>query len=647
MQTHSFQAEVNEVLSIVVNSLYSNKEVFLRELISNASDALDKLSFRALTDEEVRRGQEPTIDIIPSKDAGTLTLRDTGIGMTRKEVVDNLGTVAKSGSKALMQSLSGDAKKDLTLIGQFGVGFYSAFLVADKVTVTTRGAGDDGSPTLWESEAKGEYSVGDSEREANGTNVILHLKEDAREFLDEWTLKNLVRKYSDYVRYPIRLQVERTRKKDENDDKSEEETVLEWETVNSASALWTRPKSEVEDEQYDEFYKHLCHDWEPPLARTHFKVEGTHELTGLLFLPGRQPMDMLDRKARGVRLFVKRVFVMDDCEEVLPEWLRFVRGVVDSEDLPLNVSREILQQDRTTQFIRKQVINRTLTLLEELADEGETTVKGEDDSETTTHRYHQFWTNFGAVLKEGMHLEPSERERLSKLLRFHSTHGEGWTSLHDYVGRMKPDQPGIYFVNAANLTTARNSPHIEGLTARGYEVLLMTDSIDEWVVDGLHEFEDKKLIAASKGALDVPETDEEKKQKEEKTGELSGLLEKVQSSLDERIKEVRVTSRLKDSPACLVSDPHGLSPHLERTLRAHGQEVPEQKRILEINPDHPVVAELQRLAGEDGKEEEFGRWAQLVFDQALVAEGCLPDDPAQLARSIGELMKKASQAEAN
>lgn len=646
MQTHSFQAEVNEVLSIVVNSLYSNKEVFLRELISNASDALDKLSFRALTDEELRQGQEASIDLIPSKDAGTLTIRDTGIGMTRDEVVENLGTVAKSGSKALVQSLSGDQSKDLALIGQFGVGFYSAFLVADKVIVTTRSAGDQGPATLWESEAKGEFSVDDSEREANGTNVILHLKEDAQEYLDEWTLKNLVRKYSDYVRYPIRLQVQRTRKKDENDENSEEETVLEWETINSASALWTRNKSDIEDEQYEEFYKHLCHDWDPPLARTHFKVEGTHELTGLLFLPRRKPMDMFDRKARGVRLFVKRVFVMDDCEEVLPEWLRFVRGVVDSEDLPLNVSREILQQDRTTQFIRKQVINRTLTLLEELADEGETTVQ-KDDAEETVHRYHEFWANFGPILKEGMHLEPSVRDRLSVLLRFHSTHGEGWTSLHDYVGRMKPDQPGIYFVNAANLTTARNSPHIEGLTARGYEVLLMTDSIDEWVVDGLNEFEEKKLIAASKGALDVPETDEEKKEKEEKTGELSDLLGKVQSSLDERIKEVRVTSRLKDSPACLVSDPHGMSPHLERALRAHGQDVPEQKRILEINPDHPVVAELQRLAADDGNSEEFQRWAQLVFDQALVAEGCLPDDPAQLARSIGELMKKASQAGAN
>ena len=520
-ETHTFQAEVNEVLSIVVNSLYSNKEVFLRELISNASDALDKRSFQGLTDHELVGDEELTIDLIPSAEAGTLTVRDNGIGMSREELVSNLGTIAKSGTKALMQSLSGDNKKDLALIGQFGVGFYSSYLVADKVTVTTRHAGPDGQASIWESEAKGEFAVGDSEKENAGSNVILHLKEDAKNYLEEWTLKSLVRKYSDYVRYPIRLRVERTKPLDEEQEKEgvEPEKVMEWETINSASALWTRSKSEIEDEQYTEFYKHLSHEWEPPLAHTHFKVEGTHELTGLLFVPGSQPLDMFENKNRGVRLFAKRVFIMDDCEEILPSWLRFMRGVVDSEDLPLNISREILQQAQTTTFIRKQVTTKTLALLEELAEEGETTVKaegvkgegaeGEGDEEKKVHRYQQFWTNFGSILKEGVHLDQQNRERIAALLRYDSSKADGMTSLGEYIARMPEDQPGIYYVTAVNLETARNSPHIEALRKRDYEVLLMTDPVDEWVVGSLSEFEGKKLIAAAKGALDVPETEDD------------------------------------------------------------------------------------------------------------------------------------------
>ncbi len=657
-EKHAFQAEVNEVLSIVVNSLYSNREVFLRELISNASDALDKLSFRGLTDHDLTTA-DLSIDLIPSKDAKTLTIRDNGIGMTRQEVIDNLGTIARSGSKNLMRSLTGEQSKDLALIGQFGVGFYSAFLVADKVTVTTRSAGEEGEATLWESEAKGEYSVGDSGRERPGTNVILHLKEDAGEFLDEWTLKNLVRKYSDYVRYPIRLQV--SREKPVGDEKKEDgtpvtETTLEWETINSASALWTRPRSEISDEQYEEFYKHLAHDWDKPRARTHFKVEGTHELTGLLFVPGRRPFDLFDRKPRGVRLFVKRVFIMEDCEELLPEYLRFVRGVVDSEDLPLNVSRELLQQDRTTQFIKKQVVGKVLGLLEELADEGETEVSaaategegegdgdgGSDEEPRRIHRYHEFWQDFGVVLKEGVHLDHGNRERLIKLLRYRSSAGAELTSLAEYVARMPADQPSIYYVTAASADAAANSPHIEALRQRGYEVLYMTDAIDEWVVESIPEFEDKKLVAAAKGSLDLPASDEDKKKQESQSTELEGMLGKIKETFGDHVKDVRLTDRLTDSPACLVSDEHGMSPQLERALRASGQEVPPQKRILELNPEHAVVRALQSMADDAERGDDFKRWSQLLFDSALVAEGSLPDDPTRLARGIAALMQDAA-----
>lgn len=655
-ETHSFQAEVNEVLSIVVNSLYSHREVFLRELISNASDATDKLSFAALTQHDLDSGEERTIDVIPSQEAGTLTIRDSGIGMSRDELIGNLGTIARSGSKKLMESLSGDNKSDLSLIGQFGVGFYSAFLVADRVTVTSKQAGEDGPGHQWESEAKGEFSVAESEREQPGTNVILHLKEDAKEFLDEWRIKELVRKYSDYVRHPIRLQVERTRpvgdEKDEQGQPKETETVREWETINSASALWTRPRNEITDEQYEEFYKHLAHDWETPLAHTHFKIEGTHELTGLLFVPGRRPLDLFDRTPKGLRLFVKRVFIMEDCAELLPEYLRFVRGVIDSEDLPLNVSRELLQQDRTSAFIKKQVTSRVLTLLEELAAEGpiqrpaksETTddEKAGDEAETTeVNRFAELWGNFGSVLKEGVHLDHENRDRLAKLLRYESSGQEGVTSLTDYLGRMPDGQPGIYYLTAQSLDTARGSPHTEALRKHGYEVLFMTDPIDEWVADSLHEFEGKKLIAADKGALELPESDEDKKKREATQSAFADMLEKVKGLFSERVKDVRLTDRLTDSPACLVTDEHGLSPRLERILRASGQSVPEQKRILELNPEHPVIRSLEKMSQDEQQGAEFEEWTRLVYDQALVAEGSLPEDPSRLARSITDLLRRA------
>ncbi|MEZ5966815.1 MAG: molecular chaperone HtpG [Planctomycetota bacterium] len=632
-QKFSFQAEVNEVLSIVVNSLYSHKEIFLRELISNASDALDHLSFKALTDHSLLgNDKDLQIHLIPDAEARTLTIRDNGVGMTRDELVSHLGTIARSGSKKLMQSLAADKKKDVSLIGQFGVGFYSGYLVADRITVISRAAGSD-EAWQWSSEAKGEFTVEKAERATRGTDIVLHLKADESEFLEEWRLKSLVRKYSDYVRHPIRMQVTR---KEKVDDKEQEKTELE--TVNSARALWARPKSEVTAEQYEEFYKHLSHDWEKPLAWTHFKVEGTQELTGLLFVPRKPPFDLFDRNRKGLRLFVKRVFIMDDCEEILPEWLRFMVGVVDSEDLPLNVSREILQQDRTTKMIRKQVVKHALALLEELAKEGEI-VEKDDDKETKVERYGVFWQNFGRILKEGVHYEPTAREQIADLLRYPTSTQGGQTSLGDYVQRMQKDQPGIYYLAADNLDTAKNSPHIEALRARDLEVLYMVDPVDEWVVDALGSFQEKKFIAAAKGALDLPESDEAKKKHEEQAGALADLVAAMRNALADDVKEVRVTHRLTDSPACLVSEEHGMSAHVERMLRAQGQDLPKQKRILELNPTHAAVQRLDALR-QSGQETELREWSQLLYDQALVAEGSLPEDPARLARAIAKLMAR-------
>lgn len=647
-EQHAFQAEVSEVLSIVVNSLYSHKEIFLRELISNASDALDKLSFKSLTDHELLgEDKDFKIDLIPSKEAKTLTIRDNGIGMSHDELVQNLGTIAKSGTKALVESLQGDQKKDLNLIGKFGVGFYSAFLVADKVSVTSKAAGSD-EAWMWTSDGKTGFSIEPSEREARGTNIILHLNEEGEKFLEEWEIKSLVRKYSDYVRHPINLQVEKQKpiegEKDE-DDQPKTETVKEWEKVNTASALWTRPKAEITDEQYNEFYKHLSHDWEDPLAHTHFKVEGTQELTGLLFVPGQRPMDLFQqRQSKGVRLYVRRVFIMEDAEELIPDWLRFMRGVVDSEDLPLNVSREILQQERMTAAIRKQVVSKTLSLLEEMAKEGETTItrgEGDEAEEITRDRYLEFFKMYGKVLKEGVHFDFANKDRIAKLLRYESTKGEGLVSLEQYVERMPEDQKAIYYITADSLDTARNSPHLEGLKKKGYEVLLMADPVDEWVVESLQKFDDKDLVSVAKGDLELDDSEEEKKEVEAQNSLFKPVLDAMQKQLDERVKEVRVTRRLTDSPACLVSDPHGMSPYMEKIMRANGQDVPTAKRILELNPEHPVVKNLQGMAGDEARGAEVAQWSQLLFDQALVAEGSLPADPAAFAKNISELMQKA------
>ena len=631
-EKHTFQAEVNEVLSLVVNSLYSHREVFLRELISNSADALDQLNFRALTEHDLLGDdKELRVELIRDDEAGTLTIRDNGVGMTRDELIGNLGTIARSGSKKLMQSLSAEQKKDVSLIGQFGVGFYSAFLVADAVTVTSRKAGSDESWT-WKSEAKGEFEIAEADREGRGTEITLHLKEDAKEYVQEWPVREVVRKYSDYVRWPIRMEVERTT--GEGDDKK---TETEWLTLNQARAIWTRSKSDVEESDYQEFYKSLSHDWNPPLAWTHFKVEGTHELTGLLYLPEKAPFDLTDRSKSGVKLFVKRVFIMDDAQEIVPEWLRFVRGVVDSEDLPLNVSREILQKDATTRFIKKQVVGKTLTLLEELAAEGETerAVEGSDEKQTV-NRYEQFYGEFSRNLKEGVYHEHDARERLAKLLRFHTTHGDddAMTGLADYVSRMDAEQKSIYYVAADSLPAAQASPHIEALKKHGHEVLLMTESIDEWVVDALREFDGKPLVSAAKGALDLPESEEDKKKKEDAQKELAPVLERVQKALDDHVSEVRVTDRLTDSPACLVTAEGGMSARQEKVLRDAGHDLPAQKRILELNAEHAVVQKLQGLDDEG----RFADWSSLLYDQALLAEGELPNDPAAFSRRLTDLM---------
>jgi molecular chaperone HtpG len=637
-EKHPFQADVNQVLSLVVNSLYTHKEIFLRELISNASDALDQLAFRALTDPSLMGDEKDLkIELVPDAEGRTLSISDNGVGMTRDELVKNLGTIAHSGTKRLIESLSGDQRKDLRLIGQFGVGFYSAFLVADRVTVVSRAAGAT-EAWKWESDAKGEFTVTPADKATRGAEVTLHLKKGEDDFVREWTLRELVRKYSDFVRHPILLQ---TKKKEGEGDAAT--TTIGWDRINQANALWTRPKAEITKEQYEDFYKHLTHDWQPPLAWEHFKVEGVQDLIGLLYLPKATPLELMSGRRSGLRLFVRRVFIMDDCEGLLPEWLRFLRGVVDSDDLPLNVSREFLQRDRGMTLVRKQLVRHALTLLDDLAAEGETTVKDAEGKESKVRRYDEFWKAYGRVLKEGVHEDPANRERVAKLLRFESSHGQGLTGLADYVSRMPSGQPAVYYVGAESRMAAEGSPHIEGLKKRGYEVLYFTDPMDEWVADGLREFDGKKLVSAAKGALELPEEGEDKAKREETTGLFAGLVGKIKSTLGGQVADVRVSTRLTDSPACLVSEEHGISPHVERLMRANRYDVPAQKRVLEINPEHPVVVKLKELAEKPEEEARVADLSELLYDQALVAEGGLPSDPTKFARRLTKLLEEATR----
>jgi molecular chaperone HtpG len=619
MGEHAFQAEVGRVLSLVINSLYSNKEIFLRELVSNASDALDKLRFRALTEPALMEGESAlVIRIRPDQERGVLVIEDTGVGMTEAELTENLGTVARSGSQAFLEKLESASKKDVSIIGQFGVGFYSAYLVADRVEVISRAAGT-GKAWRWASTGKDTFTIDPDAREARGTAVVLHLKEDQKHLLDEWALRDLVRRYSDYIAYPIELVTTK-------------DGEAKTETINKASALWQRPKSEITDEQYDELYRHLTHDFEAPLARTHFRVEGSVDLVGLLWIPREPPFDLDDpRKARGMRLFVKRVLVMEDCDAVLPQWLRFVRGLVDSDDLPLNVSRELLQESTALRTIRKQVTKRAVDLLDEIASE-----RAED--------YEKLWAAFGRILKEGLVVDAEWKERLAKLSRWSSTQGEELTSLDGYVGRMKEGQEAIYYVTGDSKAALQGSPYLEALRARGFEVLLMTDAIDVWAAEALAEYGGKKLTSAMRADLELPESADEAKTTDEAKKELEPLVGVARTVLDDRVREVKLSSRLRESPACLVLAKGTMPAHLEKALRQSGKEVPRGKRDLELNPSHPVVARLGRMASRDAADPRVKEWLLVLYDQSLIAEGSPLDDPNAFAKRVTALLTQAVAA---
>ncbi len=629
-QTLNFQAEVKQLLHLMVHSLYSNREIFLRELVSNASDACDKLRFEALDNGALYEDDsELKIRIRFDEAAKTITISDNGIGMSRDEAIAHLGTIAKSGTKEFFGKLSGDQQKDAHLIGQFGVGFYSAFIVADKVSVRTRRAGlAANEAVLWECSMSGDeagaYSIAAIDKPDRGTEITLHLREGQEDLLSSWKLKSLIRKYSDHIVQPIVM-----KKEEWDEDNSKQVLTDEDETINQASALWTRARNEISDDEYKAFYKHVGHDYEDPLAWTHSRVEGRHEYTNLLYLPKNAPFDLWDRNAsHGIKLYVKRVFIMDDAEKLMPAYLRFVRGVVDSADLPLNVSREILQESKDIDTIRAGCTKRVLGMLEALANSDEA-----DERE----KYAQFWKTFGKVLKEGVGEDFANKEKVAALLRFASTKldtAEEVVSLADYISRMKEGQDKIYYVTAESFNAAKNSPHLEIFRKKGIEVLLLADRVDEWVTGNLHEFDGKQLVSVAKGGLDLGalEDEEEKKEAEKAADDHKELLERMQASLGDRVKEVKVTLRLTDSPACLVADEHDMGMNLARILKAAGQEAPVSKPILEINPKHPAV---QRMKAEEA---HFDDWAAVLFDQALLAEGGTLDDPASFVKRVNQLM---------
>ena len=621
-QTHAFQAEVKQILHLVTHSLYSNKEIFLRELVSNASDACDKLRFEAL-DNAALWEDAPNLEVRVSFDeaARTLTISDNGIGMSAEEAAAHLGTIAKSGTREFMAKLEGDQKKDAQLIGQFGVGFYSGFIVADKITVETRRAGlaaDQG--VRWTSEGTGEYEIETITKAGRGTDVILHLREGEEEFLKTWRVKSTISKYSDHISLPILM-----RKETWDAEAAKQVVTDEWEPVNKASALWSRSKSEITQEQYEEFYKQISHDTEAPLAYTHNRVEGRSEYTQLLYIPAKAPFDLWNRDKRGgVKLYVKRVFIMDDAEALMPGYLRFVKGVIDSADLPLNVSRELLQESRDVRAIREGSTKRVLGMLESLA-------SSEDEAERA--KYAAFWKDFGQVLKEGIGEDHANQERLAKLFRFASTHADEGVSLADYASRMKEGQEAVYYITADSLAAAKHSPQLEIFRKKGIEVLLLVDRVDEWMLSHLYEFEGKPLQSVAKGAIDLGklQDEEEKKKAEEVAESLKPLLDKLKESLKDRAKDVRVTTRLVDSPACIVVEEGDVSGHLARLLKQAGQQAPESKPTLEINAEHALVKKL------DGSS-HFDDLAQVLFDQAVLAEGGHLEDPAAYVKRVNALL---------
>ncbi len=623
-ETLGFQAEVKQLLQLMIHSLYSNKEIFLRELVSNASDACDKLRFEALTDKAlIESDGELKIRVAFDPKARSVTVTDNGIGMSRQEVIDNVGTIAKSGTREFLNKLTGDAAKDAHLIGQFGVGFYSSFVVADRVTLVTRRAGLTAEHGVrWESDGSGEYTLETVEKAERGTAVTLHLRDGEDAFADGNRLRTILRKYSDHITLPIVMQDEEWDK-----DSGKYRTTGKDQTVNQASALWARPKNEITEEQYTEFYKHVAHDIEAPLTWSHNRVEGRKEYTQLLYIPARAPFDLWDREQRhGIKLYVKRVFIMDDAEHLMPHYLRFVRGVIDSSDLPLNVSREILQESKDIETIRAASVKRVLTMIEDLA-------------ELQKEKFTTFWKEFGRVFKEGIGEDQANRERIGKLLRFASTHQDTdaeTVSLSDYVSRMKQEQEKIYYVTAETFAAAKASPHLEVLRKKGVEVLLMSDRVDEWMMSFLTEFEGKKLHSVARGALDLGKLEDEadKEAQKQEASEHKDLVERIRKALDERVKEVRVTLRLTESPACLVADEHDMTAGLQRMLKAAGQNVPMAQPILEINTQHPLVQRLQAEVDDS----RFGDLAAVLFDQSLLAEGGRLEDPAGFVKRLNQLM---------
>ena len=622
-QTMEFQTEVNQLLHLMIHSLYSNKEIFMRELISNASDACDKLRFEAISNDELYEDDpELRIEVDFDEDANTVTVRDNGIGMTQEEVIENIGTIAKSGTKEFLKKLTGDAAKDSNLIGQFGVGFYSAFIVADKVTLKTRRAGEDKSQgVVWESTGENGFTLEPIEKDTHGTEVILHLKESEKEFANDWRLRSIISKYSDHIPIPVKM-----RKRDEEGNLTDE-----WEVVNKANAIWAEPKNELKDEDYIEFYKLITHDWEDPLAWTHNHVEGKLEYKSLLYIPAKAPFDLWEPEQKhGIKLYVQRVFIMDDTKHLMPHYLRFVRGVIDSNDLPLNVSREILQNNRVVDSMRKASVKKILGLLDKMA-------KNEPE------KYQKFWNEFGKVLKEGPAEDVANKEQIAKLLRFSSTYDdseEQKVTLDDYISRMKEGQDAIYYITAESFAAAKNSPHLEVFRKKGIEVLLLTDRVDEWLVSGLQEFDGKKLQSVAKGELDLSkfETEEDKKEQEKVEQEAESLLKRLKEALADKVEDVRVSHRLTTSPSVIVLNEQDMALYMQNLLKQAGHDMPSSKPVLEINPEHPLIKRMEKV----DDEEAFKEWADIVFEQALLAEGGQLEDPAGFVSKLNRLMLNMS-----
>ncbi|MCF6189729.1 MAG: molecular chaperone HtpG [Cocleimonas sp.] len=622
-----FQTEVNQLLQLMIHSLYSNKEIFVRELISNASDACDKLRFEAISNDALYEGDSDLrIEVEFDEEANTVTLRDNGIGMNRAEVIENIGTIAKSGTKEFLSKMTGDAAKDSNLIGQFGVGFYSSFIVADKVTLTTRRAGDKPNKAVtWESDGQSGFTLEDTKKETHGTEIVLHLKEEEKEFANGWRLRSVISTYSDHIPLPVKML------KPDDSEGAEGKLTDEWEVVNKANALWTEPKSALKDEDYQEFYKHISHDWENPLAWSHNHVEGNLEYKSLLYIPAKAPFDLWEPEQKnGIKLYVQRVFIMDDTKNLIPNYMRFVRGVIDSNDLPLNVSREILQSNKTVDSMRKASVKKVLGLLDKMA-------KNEKEE------YQKFWNEFGKVIKEGPGEDFANKEQIAKLLRFSSTESdteEQTVTLEDYVSRMKDEQEEIYYITADSFTSAKNSPHLEVFRKKGIEVLLLSDRVDEWLTQGLQEFDGKKLQSVAKGELDLGKFDSEKDKKEQEKAEekASGVIKHLKEVLGDKVETVRVSHRLTDSPSCIVLSEQDMALYMQNLMKQAGHEMPESKPVLEINPTHPLIARMEA----ETDDEQFADWADILFDQALLAEGAQLEDPAGFVNKLNKLMLKMS-----